>query len=410
MKRSLHTPDPFTARIRALEWLKAVAMAINKPKLTDFNFSDVKRYEIDVAQGRYKAEGDEDHQRMMDALRQIHAQTEPKTKTEESKVPYGLPHSKNYTKKVGLKMGELLEKFFLVNRQHSKATKNGYTSDASEFAKLLKNPNVADITKTDITVYIEWLAGKKTNPRTIDKKVGVVRSLLNYAKEHGYFYGDNPASGRNILTKKQKLNSNAATWELPQIRQFFGSENFKSLRETEPDFYYICLIGVLTGVRVSALAAIKRADLQTTLNGCFYIKIRQDKTVAGKREVPISSEIHQELLEFAGDRDQIFSFSERAEAQKGSSDSIRKRLEKLKTEVKLSGSGLFFHGFRKFFNNWMLQMEVPFEARCQYVGHEIEHVNVATYGKKFSIDKLGSMIIPVQQLLLAEIRPQAIKN
>ncbi len=55
-------------------------------------------------------------------------------------------------------------------------------------------------------------------------------------------------------------------------------------------------------------------------------------------------------------------------------------------------------------------MDVPFEARCQYVGHDIEHVNVATYGKKFSTDKLGGLVIPVQRRLLAEIRPHKIKN
>ena len=406
MKRSLHTSDAFTAKLRALEWLKVVAMAANKPKLTDFNFSDANRYEIDIAAGRYKADGDEDHQRLLEALKLVQA----KTQTTEPKVPHGLPHSKTRSKKAGLKVGELQEKFFLVNSKHSQATQNGYRSDANEFAKLLKNPNVADITKTDITVYIEWLAAKKTNPRTTDKKVGVIRSLLNYAKEHGYFHGDNPAAGRNILTKKQKLNSDAPTWEFLQIKQFFGSENFTGLQKTEPDFYYICMLGVLTGVRVSALAAIQKADLQATLNGCHFIKIRKDKTAAGKREVPIATELYEELLEFAGDREGLFRFTERAEDEKGSSDPIRKRLEKLKAEIKLKGSGLYFHGFRKFFNNWMLQMDVPFEARCQYVGHDIEHVNVATYGKKFSTDKLGSLVIPVQRRLLAEIRPHKIKN
>ncbi len=406
VKRSLHTSDAFTAKLRALEWLKVVAMATNKPKLTDFNFSDVNRYEIDIAAGRYKADGDEDHQRLLEALKLVQA----KTQTPEPKVPYGLPHSKTRSKKAGLKVGELLEKFFLVNSKHSQATQNGYRSDANEFAKLLKNPNVSDITKTDITVYIEWLAAKKTNPRTTDKKVGVIRSLLNYAKEHGYFHGDNPAAGRNILTKKQKLNSDAPTWEFLQIKQFFGSENFMELRKTEPDFYYVCMLGVLTGVRVSALAAIKKADLQATLNGCRFIKIRKDKTAAGKREVPIATELYEELLEFAGDREGIFRFTERAEDEKGSSDPIRKRLEKLKTELQLKGAGLYFHGFRKFFNNWMLQMDVPFEARCQYVGHDIEHVNVATYGKKFSTDKLGGLVIPVQRRLLAEVRPHKIKN
>ncbi len=406
VKRSLHTTNAFTAKLNALELLKVVAMATGKPKFTDFDFSDVKRYEVDLKAGIFKADGEDDHLRLLEALKLIRDINQPQTQTKEPSIPFErvLAHSKNQNKKVGLKVGELLEKFFLVNSKHSQSTQNGYKSDAKEFIKLLKNPNVSDITNTDITVYIEWLAAKKTNPRTTDKKVGVIRSLLNYAKEHGYFHGDNPAAGRNILTKKQKLNSDATTWEFDQIKQFFCSENFIKLRSTEPDFYYICTLGVLTGVRVSALAAIQKADLQVALDGCHFIKIRKDKTAAGKREVPISPEIYQELLEFAADRDAIFRFSERKDDEKGSSDPIRKRLEKLKIELKLVGPGLYFHGFRKFWNNWMLQNDVPFEARCQYIGHEIEHVNVATYGKKFSTDKLGQIIIPTQLRLLAEIR------
>ena len=402
MKRSLHTSDPFTARIRALEWLKVVTMAVNKPKLTDFNFSDVKRYEIDTVAGTYKAEGEEDHQRMMDALKQINAQTQPKTE-ESKKALSGLTPPGQ--RKVGLKLAELVTKFFLMKSQHSETTRYAYQGATAEFAKLLKNPNVTDITQSDITTYIEWLFTKKTNPRTVDNKIGALRSLINFAKKHGYFFGENPAAGRNILTKKQKLNADAPTWESTHIQQFFGSENFKKLRETEPDFYYICLLGVLTGIRVSALASIKKADLMVALDGVSYIKIRKDKTSAGTREVPISAEIYQEIQKFLADREHLFNYSERVGAQKGSSDPIRKRLEKLKTEIKLDGLGLNFHGFRKFFNNFLLQNEVPFEARCQYIGHEIDHVNVATYGKKFSTAKLGSLIIPIQERLLAQIRP-----
>jgi len=379
-------------------------MAMNKPKLTDFDFGDVKRYEIDTVAGKYKAEGAEDHQRLLEALMQINAQNQPKTE-ESKKALSGLPPPGRGTKKVGLKLGELVAKFFLIKSQHSETTRYAYQGATAEFAKLLKNPNVTDITQSDITTYIEWLFTKKTNPRTVDNKLSALRSLINFAKKHGYFFGENPAAGRNILTKKQKLNADAPTWESTHIQQFFGSENFKKLRETEPDFYYICLLGVLTGIRVSALASIKKADLMVTLDGVSYIKIRKDKTSAGTREVPISAEIYQEIQKFLADREHLFNYSERVGAQKGSSDPIRKRLEKLKTEIKLDSLGLNFHGFRKFFNNFLLQKEIPFEARCQYIGHEIDHVNVATYGKKFSTAKLASLIIPVQERLLIQIRP-----
>ena len=315
----------------------------------------------------------------------------------------GLPPTAYGSKKVGLKLDELVKKFFLINSRHSEPTRYAYTGTATEFAKLLRNPNVADITKTDVTAYIEWLATKKTNPRTIDNKTANLRSLLNFAKNQGYFFDENPASGRNILTKKQKLNADAETWDHTQIKQLFTSKSFRDLQQTDPDFYWICILGVLTGGRVSALASIKKADMQATIAGCKFIKIRKDKTVAGRREVPIDTEIFNEIIKFSADRDKIFRFSERLEAGKGSSDVIRKRLNKIKTELNLNGLGLNFHGFRKFWNNFMIQNDISFEARCQFIGHEIDHVNVATYGKKLSTDKLGQLIIPVQRQLLAEI-------
>ena len=134
----------------------------------------------------------------------INAQTQPKTE-ESKKALSGLTPPGQ--RKVGLKLAELVTKFFLMKSQHSETTRYAHQGATAEFAKLLKNPNVTDITQSDITTYIEWLFTKKTNPRTVDNKIGALRSLINFAKKHGYFFGENPAAGRNILTAPTSAES-----------------------------------------------------------------------------------------------------------------------------------------------------------------------------------------------------------
>ena len=66
-KRSLNTSNKAEAIIRASDYMRVVGMA---DKLNDLGI-DVRTYEIDLAKGIAKAENAEDHQRMMEALRNL---------------------------------------------------------------------------------------------------------------------------------------------------------------------------------------------------------------------------------------------------------------------------------------------------------------------------------------------------
>ena len=52
-----------------------------------------------------------------------------------------------------------------------------------------------------------------------------------------------------------------------------------------------------------------------------------------------------------------------------------------------------------------MKNEVPYEPRCQFFGHEIESVNVATYSNKFSVDRLAEIVNQQQLKLLWIIKP-----
>ena len=73
-KRSLKTADARTAKLRALELMKRLHMAVwsNNPKLSDFNFTDAERraYELDIQNGLIKAVDEADHKLAMEAMAQ----------------------------------------------------------------------------------------------------------------------------------------------------------------------------------------------------------------------------------------------------------------------------------------------------------------------------------------------------
>lgn len=78
-----------------------------------------------------------------------------------------------------------------------------------------------------------------------------------------------------------------ATFELPEIKSIFSSDYYKEQKENDPDYYYVLLLGVLTGCRISELTSLKVDQFQMTADGSNYIIIRDSKTLAGKREVPL---------------------------------------------------------------------------------------------------------------------------
>ena len=68
--------------------------------------------------------------------------------------------------------------------------------------------------------------------------------------------------------------------------------------------------------------------------------------------------------------------------------------------LKIQRGKLVFHSLRKFLNDYLMKNGVEFETRCQYIGHKIESVNVATYSKKFSVEQLFELINPVQEKII----------
>lgn len=305
----------------------------------------------------------------------------------------------------GLKLMGLVDKFFLLKSQLKPATAQAYKNCIQEFQQFLKNPNVTDVLISDVTRFQEHLAQNKNSARTIDNKTGILRALFNFAIQQGHYFEKNPAENRALLTKKQKLAGGFAKFEIEEVTQIFTAEEFTREKERDPDFYYLCILALVTGCRVGELSSLSKKDFKKTIAGTDYIVIKDAKTLAGIRSVPFSSNIYSTgLREFIDSRkdDNVFKYVERE--GKGSGNASGKKFTRLLETLNLKRDKLVFHSLRKFLNDYLLKNNVPYEPRCQYVGHEIGDTNVSTYTKQFSEDELLKYIEKSQQEILTSCK------
>jgi site-specific recombinase XerD len=390
----------------------------NDPKVSDFphlNADDVRRYELDLKAGRLSTNGTkEDHDAAMQALKAMrewedefagigeNAPTAAELAAAKAAAAAPAQAPARAVRAAALTLTQLLDKFLALKKGVSQATITDYTATVKQFDEFAGKPMLADLTDQHVTDYMLWLAKLGNTERTIDKKVGTIRALFNFAKKHKLYDGENPAAERNLLTKKQRTEAGSRFYQLDDVKAIYDCPQFKAFKQTQPNFHLIAVAGLITGARVSALATMKPADLRESHNGFPYIRVRKDKTDAGARDIPVPRRFFEPLKAYLEERGDM-GFKVRADG-KGASDPVRKLLDAHLESVGLAHEGYTFHGLRKTLNNFLKEQEIDFEVRCQFVGHEFEHVNNTIYSRKKSLDEVAKHVLPAQEKLLDLIR------
>ena len=299
----------------------------------------------------------------------------------------------------GLKLIDLVDKFFLLKSNLKPATVQAYKNSAIQFQKFLKNPNLTEILISDVTRFQEHLAKNKNTPRTIDNKITNLSTLFNFAIMQGYYFEKNPAEGRALLTKKQKTAGGYDKFEQEEIKLIFTSEEFKKEKTRDPDFFYLCALALVTGCRVGELASLHKGDFKQTATGTTYIKIKDAKTLAGVRSVPFPQASINGLNNFLESKtENVFKYVQRE--GKGAGNASGKKFTRLLETLKIKRDKLVFHSLRKFLNDFFMKEDVQYEPRCQFIGHDIDDTNVASYTKQFTQDELKVYVNKHQEYLI----------
>lgn len=356
----------------------------------------VRKFEIDIARGIFKAEGEEDFKRMFETLDAIE-----RLGMRPNSQPHLTPHPAPVQEQpqTGLKVLAVLDKLFLLKKNLSPATIMSYRNTINDFAHFTMNPPIAKIGKGDVSVYQEKLARDGNSVRTIDNKVATIRALFSFAIKQGYYFNENPAQGRNLQSKRDKIKNGYAFFTEDEIKSLFQSELFLNEKKRDPDYYYAVLLAYFTGCRIGEITGLKIQQIKKTTE-YWSFHITESKTLAGIREVPICINILKKLEfdKFTDTKtDQIFKYQTRE--GRGSGNAVGKKFTRHLEELKISRPKLVFHSLRKFANDFFASQRVPLEVRCQYFGHEVDNVNINIYKQKLATAELFSQIYHRQTLM-----------
>ncbi|WP_287142512.1 MULTISPECIES: tyrosine-type recombinase/integrase [Delftia] len=375
---------------------------MTKPKLSDFDFNsnDVARYELDLARGIAKSTGPEDHTRLLEAIKAIAPlYNSPQTPKGASFLNDGVGLVPVAPARAGLRILDVLDKMIGLRTNLKQATVLSYKNTIKEFSTFLKAPLIVDIGPGDVTRYQEYLSAKSNGLRTIDNKIATLRAIFNFAKKQGYYFAENPAQERTLLTKRDKVKSGYAIFTLDEIKAIYLSEFLREQKQKTPDYYWVLVIALLSGCRISEITSLTVKQIRRD-DGFLTLCITDSKTLAGIREVPVPNHLLDMGLEvfLQGKNDAVFKY--KAREGKGSGNAVGKMFRRNLDSVKIDNQKLVFHSLRKFANDHFQKNGVDFEPRCQFFGHEIDSVNVNYYTNKYTAKQLFDLTKNVQFGLL----------
>lgn len=425
VKRSLDTGRRRVAILRAIALLNDLHM--------NQRSSPPTKYEIDVARGIFKANGAEDHKQMLEALAALTNANVPIAQAVSA--PVAAPPQEDDAS--ALRLGELLEKYLLFKKL-TPGTVRGYRLTVEELATFLGNPRITRVTRSDVVRFQEHLRTKGNGLRTVGKKLSTIITLFDFAKDHTYTRHDNPATGLGKVSKKEKRKSSWAIFKREEIETILGGEFFQQRIKTDPDYANVVLLGLFTGLRIGEITSLKKSQFHVSEKGTRYICIEDSKTLAGIREVPIPNSVYNYLKPFLnGKTHHIFRYADDMveRKQRAAAVKIRQaRLSKSKApkpveekedvtgnaaskmfsrnikDAKVARPKLVFHSLRKFVNNSLMQKGVSLEVRSQFIGHEVDHVNVETYTENLSIDALAAAVFPTIEYIYEFVNAAATPN
>ena len=318
-QQSLGTKNPRLANILALKFCLSL---LSEDLLTDFR-DRISRYEIDLATGKAKADGPEDHTRMVETMKlmqdalALQAQLQPAQArlvapalskeasdivTLASQVlATGLPSLPKPTN-VGKKLRQALDDHLAEEEKRLKAdeTKKEKRALYKEFSDFFGDIYLNAITKEDISE--RWRRAEFKRPN--QKRVGETLSLARLEKRRGYiakfftwvidggaYFHDHPA--KQLMASKKEIEAQRVPWaefNEDDLKRLF-SPDFRT-RMRQPDWYWLPLISLYSGARLAEIAELA-LEAFMVIEGTKVMCINDAKTPSGIRTVPI----HSKLLE-----------------------------------------------------------------------------------------------------------------
>ena len=308
-------------------------------------------------------------------------------------------------------------------------TKGGITAKAEgtyqmkfdAFIQWYGDTHIEDVTPSDISEYKDHLlhdvtvrAGKTRgqvglDTVTVDNYVGVINGLYKWAQKNGAFPRQMliPTTDQRITTKAVKkaraLSGKAnRAFKIDELIQAFEPKAYRS-ENRQSHHFWPPLIALYTGMRLGEVSQLACTDIRME-DGIWAFDINDEeykkvKSAAARRVIPMHPElIALGLPEFMRDVKalnlgaQLFPvLLPKDDGSQGNAPG--KKWDLYLKVVELTDDALTYHSFRRTANTLLKKARVPFDVRCQMVGHDLDHVN-ESYASEYSVADLAEMVLP----------------
>jgi len=205
---------------------------------------------------------------------------------------------------------------------------------------------------------------------TVRKMLAGIKGYWNWLIEQRHVnFKVNPWASVRLPSKRRAVSKGV------KRRAFEDNDIKKLLDNSEGTLRDLILVGAYTGARIDELCSL-------TVEQCEgdVLRIREAKTEAGNRNVPIHSAIKQTIERLIQSSSDGFLFSGLPGDNKyeDRSKAIGQRFGRLKTRLGF-GKELVFHSLRKSFATKLDNALVPEQIAARLLGHEHEAMSFGTY-------------------------------
>lgn len=238
------------------------------------------------------------------------------------------------------------------------STLKTYKNAVREFIKVF--PFAHDISETAVTEYFRGLDVSYSSKKVYSTGVRQFAGYIDYE-----FGTDLKALIKPDLSREQKTfkKLDRQPWEDSEIQELL--KNSQDDLSPYRDLHDLIRLAMYTGCRISELLKLTRQDVKED-----YFIIRDSKTDAGRREVPIHPELQQLVarLRITGGETLLPKAS------------YRIKFSNLKKSLGF-GPEKVFHSFRNTVSKKLLEEGVSEVVAASILGHKINTMSYGTYAK-----------------------------
>ncbi|ASJ91687.1 tyrosine-type recombinase/integrase [Porphyrobacter sp. CACIAM 03H1] len=205
---------------------------------------------------------------------------------------------------------------------------------------------------------------KGLSSSSLNRHSAALAALWRWAEERDYCSGRNPFTSFRTRLKQGINVQGYEAWEAEELNHLFADPPKRA------DLREVILVGLFSGMRINEIASLTGDQLRER-DGVRYIAVRDAKTPAGNREVPLHSRLGWlwERKESAGTERLWPSFNGEGPGKKAGADAGRE-FSHYKKRRGFTSRTKAFHSFRKNVTRIMERARVHENEWAQVLGHE----------------------------------------